>query len=243
LDQLSQHQLDLSSRTQARVLELESQTSLLNEAKAERQIVEREKSSKEKLLTNLKKDTKQLERKLEEQQKERRKLSKAIEKLILAELEKNRKEREERGTLSAESIALTGEFKGNKGRLPWPVTKGVVTAGFGKQSHPDIRGVYMDNTGIDLITDEGGSVKTIFNGTVVGTTKIAGQHNMVVVSHGDYYTVYSKLVTLVVKSGDVLSTGDQIGKTGRSVDGLGNFHFEIWQGKTKVDPEQWIRKK
>ena len=243
LEGLRRYQADLKVRADARIKELNSQTVLLEEAREEKLVVVREKSTKEKLLADLKKDSRKLESKLAEQQRERRKLSKAIEKLILAELEKKRKEDEVSSTLSAEARALSGEFASNKGRLPWPLDKGVITSGFGKQSHPDIKGVYMDNTGIDFVTDEGGLVRSVFTGTVVGTTRIAGQHNMVVVSHGDYYTVYSKLVTVMVQSGQSVGTGDPIGKTGRAVDGLGNFHFEIWQGKSKVDPENWIRKK
>lgn len=218
------------------------QTENLNEAQENKKKVEEDTKARQQVLNALKKDVASLEKKLKSQKAERKRLNDAIEKLILAELEKNRKKREANTLPVAELAELSAEFQNNKGRLPWPVTKGVITTHFGRQSHPDIKGVFVDNTGIDLVTDENQQVKTVFEGTVVGTTVIAGHQNMIIISHGDFYTVYSKLKTVSVSQGQSVSTGTTIGTTGKALDGLGNLHFEIWKGKSKVNPEHWIKR-
>ena len=233
---------NLTARTEALSLVVQQQSTLLADAVKEKKQIVNESSQKKELLDKIKKNMRTLEAKLKEQEAERKRLNDAIEKLILAELEKNRKRRELNTLPEAELSALSKDFKKNKGNLPWPVSKGVVTSKYGKQSHPDLKGVYMDNTGIDLVTDAGGVVKSIFEGSVVGASKIAGHQNMVVVNHGDYYTVYSKLAAITVKPGDHLDIGQTIGTTGNAIDGLGNLHFEIWNGKVKVDPQEWIRR-
>lgn len=218
------------------------QSQNLQEAEANKRKLEKEATETRDILNELKKDIKSLESKLAKQRAERKKLNDAIEKLILAELERNRKRRATNALPEAEYAALSRNFEDNKGRLPWPVRKGVITARFGRQSHPDIRGVYVDNTGIDMLTDESSEVHAIMDGKVVGSTRIAGHQNMVVVNHGDYYTVYSKLAVVDIEQGQSLNAGQRIGRTGRAVDGLGNFHFEIWKGKNKVNPELWIKR-
>ncbi|MDX1685992.1 MAG: peptidoglycan DD-metalloendopeptidase family protein [Saprospiraceae bacterium] len=216
------------------------QSENLRAAKANKEKLEEEARITREMLERLKKDVSALERKLESQRKERKRLNDAIEKLILAELEKNRRRRELNTLPEAEIAKLSREFENNRGRLPWPVRKGVITAHYGRQSHPDIRGVYLDNTGIDLVTDENAVVRAVFDGTVVGTTTITGHQNMIIINHGDYFTVYSKLATVEAVQGQEVRTGDPLGTTGRAHDGLGNFHFEIWKGKNKVNPELWI---
>ena len=233
---------NLSAKTKALGLVVQRQSMLLEDAMKEKEQIVNESSQKKELLDKIKSNMRSLESKLKKQKAERKRLNDAIETLILAELEKNRKRKALNTLPEAELTALSKDFKKNKGKLPWPVTKGVVTSKYGKQSHPDIKGVFMDNTGIDLVTDVGGVVKSIFEGSVVGATKIAGHQNMVVVNHGDYYTVYSKLASINVKPGDQLEIGQAIGTTGNALDGLGNLHFEIWKGKVKVDPQDWIRR-
>lgn len=228
-----------SNQLQALVLQ---QSENLKTAQENKLQLEKEAVDTKEVLNKIKSNVKSLETKLSTQRKERKKLNDAIEKLILAELEKNRKKKETNTLPEAEIAALSSQFEKNKGRLPWPVRKGVITSRFGRHSHPDISGVYVDNTGIDLVTDENATVQVVLGGTVVGTSRIAGHQNMVIVNHGEYYTVYSKLASVSVNEGQNLDTGQEIGRTSRAVDGLGNFHFEIWKGKTKVNPEHWIKR-
>ena len=50
-----------------------------------------------------------------------------------------------------ESSALDLNFESNKGKLPWPVDKGTITEGFGKNAHPTLENVFTNNSGIDNI--------------------------------------------------------------------------------------------
>ena len=88
---------------------------------------------------------------------------------------------------------MTGDFKNNQGRLPQPVENGLVTRRFGKQQHPTLPGVQITNNGIDIRTERNAKVFSVFEGKVVSKQFIPGYQNMLIIQHGDFYTVYSNL--------------------------------------------------
>lgn len=135
--------------------------------------------------------------------------------------------------------ALNSQFEANKGKLPWPVSKGLVTDHFGTHPHPVLKGVIVQNNGVDIQAESGATVKCLFNGTVSTVTKIPGYDYMVMVRHGLYFTVYSKLVSVNVKKGDEVTTGQALGRLANEEPEL---HLEIWQDKNKLNPEVWIKK-
>ena len=105
--------------------------------------------------------------------------------------------------------------------------------------HPVLKGITVQNNGIDIQSEAGSAVKSLFNGTVASVTKIPGYDYMVMVRHGMYFTVYSKLASTSVKKGDEVTTGQVLGHLGSEEPEL---HLEIWQDKTKLNPESWIKK-
>ena len=139
-----------------------------------------------------------------------------------------------------ETKKLNDQFASNKGKLPWPVSKGLITDRFGTHPHPVLKGITVQNNGIDIQAEPGGTVKSLFNGTVASVTKIPGYDYMVMVRHGVYFTVYSRLQSVSVSKGDNVTTGQALGSLGSEEPEL---HLEIWQDKTKLNPESWISKK
>ena len=107
---------------------------------------------------------------------------------------------------------LTSIFSSNKGRLPWPVQNGVVTKHFGKQPHPTLKKIEITNNGIDILTDRKAKVRAVFKGEVVGIQFIPGYNNMLILKHGDYYTVYSNLDDLQVRKGEIVDTKQTLGR-------------------------------
>ena len=103
-----------------------------------------------------------------------------------------------------------------------------------------LKGITVQNNGIDIQAEPGGAVKSLFNGTVASVTKIPGYDFMVMVRHGLYFTVYSKLQNVNVKKGDEVTTGQMLGHLSKDEPEL---HLEIWQDKNKLDPEAWISRK
>ena len=209
-------------------------------------------SAKNRILEELKGDENRLSRQLRGKEKAAKKLTAAIENIIKAEMEKARLE-EERATANVNvspstaagksSASLTAEFRASKGALPLPVRNGLITSYFGKQQHPTIKTVQIVNNGIDIRTDQGAQVQSIFEGTVVGTQFIPGFDYMVILQHGEYYSVYSNLQEVKVRKGDRVGIRQSVGivSTDRKTN-TAEVHFEIWKGKTRLNPAHWVKK-
>ncbi len=141
-------------------------------------------------------------------------------------------------TESAENLALSSEFRQNKGKLPPPAT-GVIVRDFGRQRVVDK--VTTVNNGIDIRTEGGADVRAVFSGTVLVVSSISGLGNVVLIQHGNYYTVYSNLSAVSVKKGETVSTRQTIGRAGvNTVTKEPEIHFEVWLEKTHLNPTQWI---
>lgn len=135
-------------------------------------------------------------------------------------------------------------FYTNKGKLPWPVEKGFIIKGFGSYTHPDLKDVKFENNGIDIKTEKDAIVRCIYEGKVVGVISNPLYKNAVIVSHGDYYTVYSKLDQVFVSKGDKLSLKQIIGKAYTDDDSQSTeVHLEVWKGEIKLNPTDWIVRK
>ena len=225
---------------------------LLDSERRQSEMLGLEMSAKNRLLEELKGDESRLARDLEKKRTAAAKLNAAIENIIREEME--RAEREKRSNVSPgskanpsatpESTVSSRDFQNNRGKLPWPVKNGVITGHFGRQQHPTIQSVEIVNNGIDIRTDEGAPVRAVFEGTVVGTQFIPGYDYMVILKHGDYYTVYSNLEEVSVKKGDQVAIRQSLGKvsTDRKTN-TSEVHFEIWKEKTRLNPQDWVGSK
>lgn len=127
-----------------------------------------------------------------------------------------------------------------KSKLPWPVPGGSITQGFGSHRHPTLPDVTVINNGINIAGTPGSTVKCVYEGEVSTILKIPGMKNTLLVKHGDFFTVYSKLETVTVQKGDKLKTGQSIGTLGTDSDGKTELHFEVWQGNQRMDPQKWL---
>ncbi|MCC6252516.1 MAG: peptidoglycan DD-metalloendopeptidase family protein [Bacteroidia bacterium] len=142
--------------------------------------------------------------------------------------------------LTPEAQKLSNNFAANKSKLPWPVTEGIISSGFGEHDHPVLKGIKVKNNGIDISTKNTAPVRAIFEGTVSGVISIPGAGKAVIVRHGEYLTVYSNLDNVTVNKGDKVNTKQQIGRVSESDDDRGELHFEIWKGSVLLNPAQWI---
>ncbi|MEO7907441.1 MAG: peptidoglycan DD-metalloendopeptidase family protein [Saprospiraceae bacterium] len=213
-------------------------TQLYNEEEKHKREILEEQRSQEALLKEIGKEEKKLKTQLANSQAKKKKLDEEIARLIKVETKKVT----DAGGLSKapETKALNDQFAANKGKLPWPVGKGKVTGRFGEHPHPLLKGILVQNNGIDIEAESKAAVKSLFNGTVASVTRIPGYDYMIMVRHGLYFTVYSKIVNVSVKKGDKVTTGQVIGHLGSEEPEL---HLEIWKDKSKLNPESWIAKK
>ncbi|ALI98776.1 murein hydrolase activator EnvC family protein [Rufibacter tibetensis] len=151
--------------------------------------------------------------------------------------------RSDRVTLTPEAAVLSNNFAGNRGRFAWPVERGFISQRFGRQAHPVLRGVVVENRGIDIQTGANERVRAIFGGKVLAVQTIPGMNNIVMVQHGEYFTVYAKLRTVSVTEGQEISTKQTIGTVYTDAEGTSELQFQIWKNQTNLNPQGWLMPK
>ncbi|MCM2302047.1 MAG: peptidoglycan DD-metalloendopeptidase family protein [Flavobacteriaceae bacterium] len=222
---------------------------LLNEKKTEQEKIEQEKKSQEKLITQVKKKEKQYVAQIRAKEKEERRIDAQIERLIRDEIAKANKKSGGTETeiktssgfiLTAEAKALASKFTENRGKLPWPVVKGLVVRGYGTQPHPTLPGITVESNGIFIATEEGSKARTVFEGTVLAIQSVSGQF-AVYIQHGNYISIYNNLEQVYVKKGDKVGTKQDIGliHTDRVTDKT-ILKFQMWRDTHRENPTSWI---
>ena len=256
LQQFTSHrkeQAQLILETQASIAEkverLEAQkvelAKALDDRRAERAELDQDKAAQQESLRSFRNEEKKLRAEIKKKEKEKARLTAAIKKAIEAEIAKTKSNTGGSFSLTPEGQLLSDEFASNKGKLPWPVERGVITGGFGRKKHPTVPGIMVENDGIDISTNAGATVRAVFEGEVSAVIVIPGAGKAVIVSHGAYRTVYSNLSEVFVAKGENLGTKQDIGIALNDDAGTaGQSHFEIWQitdaGMKKQDPGRWI---
>ena len=216
---------------------------LINNVRNEEDKLTKEMKEQEKIISNLKKQEQDLLKKLKEQQKQMASIQKEIEKLIAEENKRTSGSTTGKYKLTPEEKLVSDKFGNNKGRLPWPVERGVITVRFGRQSHPVLTNIEIDSKGVDISTTSGSDARAVFEGEVRRVFAIPGGHNAVIIRHGEYLSVYTNLSKVYVKAGEKVIAKQAIGKihTDES-DNKTILHLEIWQGNVPLNPETWLAK-
>jgi murein DD-endopeptidase MepM/ murein hydrolase activator NlpD len=196
------------------------------------------------LLNELKSNEKTLRKKISKRKGEHENLNVTIENIIEKDLvggrKKNRTVPDKPSKNSASSIDYSSSFQSGRGNLPWPV-RGVISSYFGKQNHPTLKDIIINNSGIDILAMQSSRVKPIAAGEVAAVRFVPGNDYLVIIQHGTFYTLYSKLEEHYVKKGDKVSPSDEIGmvKTDSNT-GKTELHFEVWRNQTRLNPRDWI---
>ncbi len=234
----------------------EEKNRMVSMEQAEKQKLAADRNGQQSALATLRKEEGRLKETQRKQQKQRKDLDAAIRKAIEESVAKDTKPKPKGGTagttsspaklditLTPEAKELNADFEKNKGKLPWPVEKGVITSRYGKQAHPVLPGIVIENNGIDITTEKGSSVRAVFRGEVSSVIVIPGAGKAVIISHGAYRTVYSNLRDVTVAKGQKVDTKQMVG-TVLTDDNGSVAHIEIWkitsEGLVKVDPALWI---
>lgn len=191
------------------------------------------------LVEQLKKKEKQLNDEIKAIRRANDAIEKLIADLIRLEIKKSTKTRNaDRISLTPEAGIVSKSFAGNKSKLIWPVESGFISARFGKQPHPVLRNVTIDNLGVKIQTNKGEKVRSVFEG-VVGTVASIQGSMLVTIQHGDYFTVYSNLKNITVKPGQKVKLKDEIGEVAEE-EGLAEMQFQIWNNMDRLDPQSWL---
>ena len=144
--------------------------------------------------------------------------------------------------LTKEESVLNGGFSSNQGRLPWPTSSGFISGHFGIQAHPVLKHVTTNNKGVYIQTPSGSSARAVFEGIVTQRFAIPGSNNAVIVQHGNYRTVYANLTDIFVSVGQKINAKQAIGRiyTDGENDNKTELYFQIYNGKSLLNPEGWI---
>lgn len=246
---------------------------LLKERENEKTTLERQEKEQKALVDSLRKKQRSLQSEINKKRKEANQLNARIDRLIAEEIEKARKRAEEEArreaaarkkaektespsaakpkakpleayTMNKADRELSGSFASNRGKLPVPVTGPyIITSHYGEYTVPGLRGVKLDNKGIDIQAKPGAQARAVFNGKVAAVFQLNGLIN-ILVRHGAYISVYCNLSTASVKADDTVKTGQTLGTIfsdgadgGRTV-----LHFQLRREKEKLNPEPWLNR-
>ena len=240
---------------------------MLKDEKAQQEALQKEKKDLNGQVAKLKKKEGSIQQDIKNKQQQAKKLQKAIDDIIAeeirkanAEAERKRKEEakknankgkattapapKEKGmALTPAEKTLSSNFVNNKGNLPWPVERGVISSSYGKHASVVSDKVTVTNNGIDIATTEGAQARAVFEGEVTSVVKLTGANTVVIIRHGEYFTVYSNLENVTVKRGDKVKTKQNIGTvhTNKTEDKT-ELHFELLKEQNRQNPANWLSK-
>jgi murein hydrolase activator len=142
-------------------------------------------------------------------------------------------------TKTTGNIALSSSFEENKNKFGWPVS-GFISQKFGRQNHPILKGIVLQNDGINIQTGEGEVVKSIFEGEVRRVAYIPAIGTSVIINHGDYFSVYTGLKDVYVKMGQKVDSRQDLGVVQMNGDGISELRFQIRKNIVALNPEDWL---
>tara|TARA_B110000467_G_scaffold102100_1_gene92593 strand:- start:71 stop:1291 length:1221 start_codon:yes stop_codon:yes gene_type:complete len=207
--------------------------------------LENEKKESNTIADDLRKKEKKYINQIAQKQKTSLEIDKEIERLIREAIAKSNKEKNKSTnfSLTPEALELSKNFTLNKGKLPWPVIRGVVIQKFGTQPHPVVKTAKIKSNGIIIATVDKEKVRTVFDGTILSVLQFKGGNPTILVQHGKYITAYKNLSKVYVKKGDKVFSGQNIGEVfTNNLNGKSTIQFSVFQNTTPVDPLLWIIK-
>jgi len=243
--QISEKTKLLQNLNKVLIEENEVKTKLINENREIKKKLVQEQKKQQELINTLRLKQSSLRTQIEKKQKQRQRIDKEINRLIREAIaESNRisgKKSREIFQLTPEAKLIAENFQENKGRLPWPLEKGVVTQGFGRQRHPVVKTTIIQSNGVTISTEPFAKVRAVFEGEVMSVIIIKGSNPSVLIRHGSYITLYTNLSKLYVKQGEKVSSKQVIGEvftnqqTGRT-----QLQFGIFNNIKALNPKDWV---
>jgi septal ring factor EnvC (AmiA/AmiB activator) len=243
--QIENTKAELSDKLRAMQVKRNEQNQLLKEQMGQSQQLKELQKKQQTVVSNLTKRERDLRNDLAARRRAADQLNKVIADLVKKELNRanastGRTSEATGRNLDAEAVKLSANFSENKSKLPWPVASGFVSQRFGNQPHPTLKGITLPNDGIDIQTNKNEPVRAIFDGEVTSIGTVPGMNTVVLIRHGDYFTVYARLGKVSVKNGQKVKAMEPIGEAYTSKDGLTEVQFQLWKSTEALDPQAWL---
>lgn len=224
----------------------EKEVLIAQNKKAKAQMMREMKSQKE-LLGSIRKNESKYASAVQKKKKEAKKIDQQIDRLIRTAIVASNKKAgsktkaSNKFLLTPEATIIANNFSANKGRLIWPVEKGIKSQGFGVYKDAVYPGIKHESNGVIIATDEGAVARAIFKGEVIAILSVPGGNKGVQVKHGNYISTYYNLSELYVAKGDEVNAKTELGKvyTNRS-NGQTRLKFYLYEDTQKLNPEEWV---
>jgi len=222
-------------------LKSEKLTLLENNEEEQKKLLS-ERSQRSNMVENLRRQESKLKKEIEEKERITHELESKIREIIEEEARKLNSNNIY-AALTPEQALVGNDFRRNKGKLPWPVDRGIITTGFGDNEFPGLRGSSLKNNGVDINSSSGTEVRSVFEGDVTKVFAILGANYTVLIRHGEFLSVYQNLVNVRVKTGDNVLTKEVLGEAFSDEEhNISMVHFEVWQEREILNPEEWLSK-
>lgn len=223
---------------------------LIDENRVAQRELETELKQQQSLMASINKNLNNYTSQIREKQREADKIDREIEKIIREAIAESNKKKGATTATASKGFALTPEdkiladnFVSSKGKLPWPVEKGVVKLRYGKQPHPVVKTVTIQSNGVRIATEEHAPIRAVFNGKVLAVQAIKHGNLSVLIQHGNYVTVYKNLSKVYVKKGDNVTTKQEIGQVFTNPSNKETIlSFSIFKESATQNPADWIYK-
>lgn len=225
------------------IIKKETKEELLIENRAIQKSLESEKKEISTIAYELRKKEKKYIREIAQKQIQTSKIDKEIEKLIREAIAASNKNKSNSNSfnLTPEAKALAKKFALNKGKLPWPVLRGVVIQKFGTQPHPVVKTAKIKSNGIVIATAKFEKVRAVFEGTVLSILQFKGSNPTILIQHGNYISAYKNLSKVYVNKGELVSSNQSIGEVFTNNNtGQSTIQFSVFEKTTPLDPLLWI---
>ncbi len=249
-EEIKSKSLELQDYNGRLAVQKKEKQKIIAEREKERLALEKQKKEQLRLVNAIKKDKNKILAAIRKKQSETKAIDRQIDRLIREAIaEANRKAAKDgtatggsssRIALTAEAKILADNFRANKGKLPWPVEKGFVSLGYGKQPHPVYPTLVINNSGVEITTESGAYARSVFAGEVTNIMVLSPVNKAVMIQHGDCFTVYQNLSSVSVSKGDKVGIKQNLGKIRTNSEGKTVLKFTISQNATYNNPASWL---
>lgn len=227
------------------VVQKQKKDTLIKENRIAQNELTAERLEQKERINALKKNERSLARQIQKKQRQIAAFDKEIQRLIRAAIAASNKAAVGKNkavfTLTPEAQLIGKNFTANKGKLPWPVEQGVVTLGFGTQTHPMVKTTKIQSNGVTIATPGKAKVRSVFKGKVMQVFSFKGSNPGVLIQHGNYITSYSNLAAVYVKKGEIIDAKQAIGEVfTHPTSGKSELKFSVFQNTTPVNPKSWV---
>ena len=227
------------------VVQKQKKDTLIKENRIAQNELTAERLEQKERINALKKNERSLARQIQKKQRQIAAFDKEIQRLIRAAIAASNKAAVGKNkavfTLTPEAQLIGKNFTANKGKLPWPVEQGVVTLGFGTQTHPVVKTTKIQSNGVTIATPGNAKVRSVFKGKVMQVFSFKGSNPGVLIQHGNYITSYSNLAAVYVKKGEIIDAKQAIGEVfTHPTSGKSELKFSVFQNTTPVNPKSWV---